>query len=111
MSETVDLRSTAVSRCLEKKLLFFGYELPDVLVIFLCLAVLNLAFGRTEYKLVLVWIPALVLAIAIRLVKRGKPDGFLIHWVRFQARPSTLSAFHEPTVRINPPYVVKKVKS
>jgi uncharacterized membrane protein len=99
----MSLKSTAVSRCLEKKLLFFGYELPDVLVIFLFLAVLNLTFGRTEYKFVLVWLPALTLAVALRIAKRGRPDNFLIHWIRFRIRPRVLSAFPEPTVRIYPP--------
>lgn len=97
------LKSTPVSRCLEKKLLFFGYELPDVVVIFLLLAGLNLAFGRTDHKLVLVWLPAIALAVTLRIAKRGKPDNFLIHWVRFQLRPRVLSAFPEPTVRFNPP--------
>ena len=108
MSQLLGLRSTAVSRCLDKKLLFFGYELPDVLVIFLFLAVLNLAFGRTQYKLVMVWLPAIALAIALRLAKRGKPDGFLIHYIRFQTRPRALSAFPEPTVRIIPPRILKR---
>ena len=53
----MSLKSTPVSRCLEKKLLFFGYELPDVLAIFMLLAVLNLTLGRTEYKFLLVWLP------------------------------------------------------
>jgi hypothetical protein len=102
------LNSTAVSRCLEKKLLFFGYELPDVLVIFLFLAALNLAFGRGNHKLALIWFPAVLLAVAVRVVKRGKPDNFLIHWIRFRMRPKGLSAFPEPTVRPKPPTTAKK---
>lgn len=108
MSEHVQLRSTEVSRCLEKKILFMGYELPDVLAIFMFLAALNLAFGRTEYKFALVWLPTAALAVALRLAKRGKPDGFLIHWVRFQIRPRALFAFPEPSTRINPPHISKK---
>jgi hypothetical protein len=108
MSESIGLRSTAVSRCLEKKLLFVGYELPDVLVIFLFLAALNLTFGRTEYKLWLVWLPSVSLAVALKLAKRGKPDGFLTHWVRFKMRPRVLCAFYEPTARINPPSILKR---
>jgi hypothetical protein len=97
MSEFTGLRSTPVSRCLEKKILFIGYELPDVLAVFLCLAGLNLAFGRSDYKLALVWLPTVSLAVGLRLAKRGKPDGFLIHWVRFQVRPRVLFAFYSPT--------------
>ncbi len=107
-SESTNLRSTAVSRCLEKKILFMGYELPDVLAIFMILAALNLAFGRTEYKFSLVWLPTVAIAVALRLAKRGKPDNFLIHWVRFQVRSRVLCAFPEPTARIIPPRIAKK---
>jgi hypothetical protein len=108
MSESPDLRSTAVSRCLEKKLLFIGYELADVLIIFLLLAALNLVFGRTDSKFLLVWLPTAALAVALRVVKRGKPDHFITHWVRFRINPRVLFAFYEPTARINPPRILKK---
>ena len=96
MSDSTSLRSTAVSRCLEKKLLFLGYELSDVLVIFLFLAALNLAFGRTRYRFTLVWVPAAAMAVALRVAKRGKPDNYLIHKARFHTRPRALYAFYEP---------------
>lgn len=99
----MSLRSTAVSRCLDKKLLFFGFELPDVLVIFMLLALLNLTLGQTEHKLSLVWLPTIALAIGLRIAKRGKPDNFLVHWIRFRFRPRILSAFPEPSVWVSPP--------
>lgn len=105
------LRTTSVSRCLEKKLLFFGYELPDVLAIFMLLAVLNLVFGQSDYKFVLVWFPTAFVAIALRIAKRGKPDNFLLHSARFQMRPKVLSAFPEPTVRLRPPSLLTKEAS
>ncbi len=60
-----------------------------------------------EHKFVLVWIPPVILAAALRVAKRGKPDGFLLHWVRFRVRPRVLSAFPEPTARIHPPTISK----
>ncbi len=99
------LKSTAVSRCLDKKLLFFGYELPDVLMIFLILAFLDLTLGQTEHKLSLVWLPTLSLAVALRIAKRGKPDNFLVHWARFRMRPRVLSAFSEPSLWVSPPRI------
>ena len=101
----MSLKSTEVSRCLEKKLLLFGYELPDVLIIFMFLAVLDLLFGRTDYKIVLVWLPVVTLAITLRIAKRGKPDNFILHSIRFRVRPRVLSAFPEPSVRISPPRI------
>lgn len=101
------LKSTPVSRCLDKKLLFFGYELPDVLIIFMLLAVLNLVFGQTEYKFSLVWLPVAALAIFLRIAKRGKPDNYLVHWIQFRVKPRVLNAFPEPSVRISPPTISK----
>jgi hypothetical protein len=103
----MSLKTTEVSRCLEKKLLFLGFELPDVLVIFLLLAALNLTLGRSEHKITLVWVPTLALALSLRIAKRGKPDNFLIHWVRFHTKPRVLSAFHQPSVWAAPPRISK----
>lgn len=108
MSDVISLQSTAVSRCLEKKILFVGFELIDVLAIFLFLAGLNLAFSRTDYKGLLIWLPTLTLAAALRLAKRGKPDNFLLHFARFHLRPRVLFAFYEPTERIYPPRILKR---
>jgi hypothetical protein len=96
----MNLKSTPVSRCLDKKMILLGFEVPDLLAIFLTLSVLNLVFGQTSLKIFLVWLPTLVLAGTLRFAKRGKPEGFLVHWVRYQIRPGVLSAFSEPTVSI-----------
>ena len=73
----------------------FGFEMPDLLAIFLSLSVLNLIFGSHPYKFLFVWIPPVVLAIALRLGKRGKPENFLVHWLRYQFLPGVYSAFPE----------------
>lgn len=89
------MRVTPVSKCLDKKLQMFGFEMPDLLAIFLSLSILNLIFGSHPYKLFFVWIPPLALAVTLRVSKRGKPDNFLIHWLRFQMSPGVYSAFKE----------------
>lgn len=94
----MDLKSTPVSRCLDKKMILFGFEVPDLLAIFLTLSVLNFVFGQTSLKVFLVWLPTLVLAATLRFAKRGKPEGFLIHWLRYQIKPGVLSAFSDPTL-------------
>jgi len=48
------LRSEPTSQSLEKKLLIAGFEVPDVLAIFLLLSILNFIFGHTNQKLLLV---------------------------------------------------------
>ena len=91
------LKSEPVSRCLDKKMVLFGFEVVDLLMIFLTLSLLNFFFGATSFKLLLVWVPSALLATVLRLSKRGKPDGYLAHWLRFQVRPGIWSAFAEAT--------------
>ena len=93
----MSIKTTPVSRCLEKKMIVMGFEVPDLLMIFLLLSVLNFLFGSTDLKIPLVWIPSLAVAGIIRFVKRGKPENYLLHWIRYQMRPGILSAFVEPS--------------
>jgi hypothetical protein len=92
------MRTTPVSKCLDKRLLLFGFEVFDLLAVFLVLSILNFIFGSASMKLIFVWLPTLSLAALLRFGKKGKPDKFLVHWVRFQTRPGYYSAFKEPSV-------------
>jgi len=97
------LKTTQTSRCLDKKLQIAGYEIPDLLAIFFLLSLLNFLFGQTDIKMVLVWLPTIFVAVALRIGKRGKPDNHLIHLVRFQLRRKQLFAFNEPSEWPQPP--------
>jgi hypothetical protein len=104
----MSLRSTPVSKCLDKRLLLFGFEVLDVLAIFLTLSILNLLFGRTGMlKLLFVWAPTLAVAGVLWLGKRGKPDNYLVHWIRFQFKPGRFSAFTDASVTLPPPRLGK----
>jgi len=103
------MRAVDVSKSLDRKLMMFGYEVMDVLAIFLTLSVLNLLFGQSGMTLLLVWIPTILLAVVLRLGKRGKPDKFLLHWLRYQVKPGVYSAFPEPTGWKVPPQLVRRV--
>ncbi len=87
----LDVKSVSMS--LDKKLIILGFEVLDLLALCLVISILNFVFGSTSLKLYLVWIPSIVLATVIRLGKRGKPDNYILHWIRFQIRPGILSAF------------------
>ncbi len=95
--DIMELKSTSVSKCLDKKMMIMGFEIPDLLVIFLTISILNFLFGSTGMKFILVWFPSIALVLTIRLTKRGKPDNYLLHWLRFQMKPGIISAFAEPT--------------
>jgi hypothetical protein len=78
------MRTVDVSKCLDKKLTLFGFEVADVLAVF-------------------VWLPSAALALVLRYGKQGKPDKYLVHWLRFQIKPGRLSAFEPPSVWEAPP--------
>src|SRR5690242_2874483 len=100
------LRTTQVAKCLDKKLLLFGFEVPDVLAVFLTLSILNFVFGSTSLKIVFVWLPTTALALVLKYGKKGKPDGYLVHWLKFQMKPGTYRAFPEAANWISPPRAV-----
>ena len=99
----MSLRSTPVSKCLDKKLLLFGFEVPDVLAIFLTLSVLSFVFGQQPFKAILVLLPTAALALLLHIKKKGKPDNYLVHWIRFQVSPGSYRAFPEATQWVRPP--------
>ena len=97
------LRTTPVSTSLDKKLRLLGFEVLDVLAIFLVLSTLNFFFGQTNSKLVLIWLPSMSLALTLYVGKKGKPENHLIHWIRFQIRPGSISAFQNGKEVAPPP--------
>lgn len=106
----MSLKVTEVSRCLDKKMTIMGFEIPDLLMIFLTVSILNFLFGSSSIKWLLVWLPNLTLALLLRYAKRGKPDNYLIHWIRFQGKPHIIKAFVEPTNWAKPPKLNAKGK-
>lgn len=90
--QEVGLITTRVPRALEMKSKLFGFELPDLLVIFFNLGITNLIFGATEFRYSMVWGTTLTLAITLYLVKRGKPDGYLQHLIESWIKPSYFAA-------------------
>lgn len=104
----MELKVTEVSRCLDKKMVIMGFEVPDLLFIFLTMSILNFLFGTTTLKWLFVWVPSAAIALTIKFTKRGKPDNYLIHWLRFQIKPGVLKSFPEPTNQTPPPTFSKR---
>ncbi len=94
------LKTTDVNKCLDKRLLVFGFEIFDVLIVLFVLSVLNLLFAASTYKLFLVWVPSVCLGLILRFGKQNKPDKYLLHLMKYQFQPGILSAFREPKVVI-----------
>jgi hypothetical protein len=87
-----ELLDSRVPRALEMKTKLFGYELPDLLLIFLNLSITNLIFGASHFRYLLVWGTTLVLALFLFFAKRGRPDSFLQHLGEFLTSPSYRAA-------------------
>jgi len=88
----MSLLVSKVPRSLETKAKLFGFELGDLLLIFLYLSVSNLIFGTTVLRPYAVWLGTLALAGTLYFVKRGKPDGYLQHLGEYSRLPGLLSA-------------------
>jgi hypothetical protein len=98
------LLHSKVPRSLEKRAKLFGFELADLLLIFLYLAMSNLIFGQTSLKPLFVWGGTIMIAGVLYFVKRGKPDGYLQHYGEFLNTPSVFSA-HVPDTEYCPYFV------
>jgi hypothetical protein len=105
----MSLRVTSVSQSLDRRLKMFGFEVPDLLAIFITLSILNFVFGQTGMKLLFVWLPSVAVAGVLYFGKRGKPDNYLIHWLRYQVKPGVYSAFSPPTKWEEPKRIKKGV--
>lgn len=87
--------STPVNRSLDRKSTIVGLELIDIFAIVSLCSLLNLVFGHTAFKLYLVFLPTVVTAAFLIVGKRGKPEGFLLHFLRFHFQPRHLSCFFD----------------
>lgn len=86
--EDEGLLTSSVPRALEMKSKLFGYELPDLLLIFFNLAITNLVFGGTNLRYPLVWGTTIAWALLLYFAKKGKPDGYIQHFGEFIVKPS-----------------------
>ena len=87
-----ELMTTKVPRALEMKSKLFGFELPDLLLIFMNLAITNLVFGTTSFRYSLVWGTTLSLALFLFFAKRGRPDNYLQHLGEYITTPAYKAA-------------------
>lgn len=79
----MEYKESTVHRKLDAKIKIGGTEAPDILAVLIFASIMNLFFGRTSLSFVFVIVlPAFLLSI-LYFGKRGKPDDYLIHWLRF----------------------------
>lgn len=88
----MDIQTSTVHRRLDAKVKIVGLELYDLLFVLIFAAVMNLIFGQTAIGTLMVFVIPSVMAAIFYFVKRNKPDGFLIHLLRFHLESGFLSA-------------------
>lgn len=93
----MEISTSTVYKCLEKKTLIFGFEIMDLFVLSFILCLLNFVFNDSAYKLFYTFIPTFALAAGLRITKRGQADGFLVHWLRYHLTPGIIQAFPSAT--------------
>jgi hypothetical protein len=86
------LITSKVPRALEAKSKIFGFELGDILILFLYLSLSNFIFGQTPFKFVFVWVGTGLLGCGLYFLKKGKPEGHLQHLGEFYRNPQVYSA-------------------
>ncbi|USN48046.1 MAG: hypothetical protein H6626_02850 [Pseudobdellovibrionaceae bacterium] len=92
MGKAIEVHTSEVHRNLDAKFKIGGLEALDLLIALIFGAVMNLFFGGTALEIPLV-IGGPVLIIAVFYFgKKGKPENFMAHLIRFYLEPGFFSA-------------------
>lgn len=86
------LKTSRVHRKLDTRLKILGFEIMDLLAIMMLAAVNNLILGRLKFAPVFVIVIPAVLAAILYIVKRDKPENYLLHLLRYLSSPGFYSA-------------------
>lgn len=86
------LKTSRVHRKLDTRLKILGFEIMDLLAIMMLAAVNNLLLGRVRFAPVFVIVIPSLLAAVLYIVKRDKPENYLIHLLRYLSSPGMYSA-------------------
>ena len=94
--DVMEINTATVQRNLDAKLKIGNIEALDLLIALICGSMMNLIFGGTALELPLVvGMPMLILAVCY-FGKRGKPEKYLPHLLRFYVSPGFFAAGEEP---------------
>ena len=86
------LKVSRVHRKLDTRLKILGFEIMDLLAIMMLAAVNNLILGRLNFAPVFVIVIPAILAAVLYIVKRDKPENYLLHLLRYLSSPGLYSA-------------------
>ena len=91
-----ELHRSEVHRNLDAKFKIGNLEALDILAALIFGAVMNLFFGGTFLEIpIVIGGPVLIIAI-LYFGKRGKPERFMVHLMRFYLQPGFFQSNEEP---------------
>ena len=85
-----ETNSVLISHCnrnLERKVKIFGFEIFDLLLLGIVLAVLNITFKMSNYSFFISWGGTVLMGSLLYITKRNKPENFLLHKLQYWFRP------------------------
>lgn len=87
-----ELKTSRVHRKLDARLKILGLEVMDLLAIMMLAAFNNFLLGRMKFAPVFVIAVPAVMAAVLYIVKRDKPENYLLHLLRYLSSPGLYSA-------------------
>ena len=100
------IKVSVVHRNLDSKLRLLGMEAQDLVFVMLLASVMNLLFGKSSVGFHLTFVLPGLVAIVLFFVKRGRPDGFLVHLIRYYLTPGFFGAGEDSR---NAPKLLEKI--
>ena len=89
------IKTSVVHRNLDSKLRLLGMEAQDLVFVMLLASVMNLLFGKSGMGFYATFVLPGLTALVLFFVKRGKPEGFLVHFIRYHLTLGFFSAGEE----------------
>lgn len=86
------LQTARVHGKLEGGFKLLGFEAQDLILLLLLASVMNLLFGATNLGALMTFGPSSLLGGVLFFCKRDKPEGYLVHLIRFYTSPGFFSA-------------------
>lgn len=89
------LSRSTVHRRLDARFKIGGVEAADLICVLMAAAVLNLFFGQLSFGPVLTFTIPAILFFVLYFGKRGKPENYLVHLVKYHVSSGKLYAGQE----------------
>ena len=88
----MELNTSTTQRGLNIKMKVGGFEALDLISCLILCAALNLLFGKTSFGIPIIFGVPSAFLICLYFGKRGKPEDYLKHLIRFYLTPGFYSA-------------------